>query len=299
MQATVLPYEGGQPYSLTFVQLRWSRRFCPGGRALRTPRCGLGLVVQPLSCSVSGARCSCSGWTWTGPTASPAAPATPNARCWITSRPTSTSPAAGCCRSACYATPSTSPVPTGHRLFLPPARCHRDRAVLRGHPPPRGACQDRLRQRRGPIPPGLVATAHPPTRRCGQNAKPGRLRAPVQRAYRTLRSAPNVSHAPTLQPPRRTAVLYAGPHEGWPRSVTAGALPLGSRKVSYLRLRMSAGLWVVRLGGCDLGRGAAAAWPVWHGGCGGQWRLTRRRRGRGGGGTDRRRGRPGPGTGCG
>ena len=86
------------------------------------PRCGLGLVVQPLSCSVSGARRSCSGWTWTGPAASPAAPATPNARCWITSRPTSTSPAAGCCRSACYATPSTSPVPTGHRLFLPPAR---------------------------------------------------------------------------------------------------------------------------------------------------------------------------------
>ena len=169
------------------------------------PRCGLGLVVQPLSCSVSGARRSCSGWTWTGPAASPAAPATPNARCWITSRPTSTSPAAGCCRTACYATPSTSPVPTGHRLFLPPARCHRDRAVLRGHPPPRGACQDRLRQRRGPIPPGLVATAHPPTRRCGQNATPGRLRAPVQRAYRTLRSAPNVSHAPTLQPPRRTA----------------------------------------------------------------------------------------------
>jgi hypothetical protein len=41
-------------------------------------------------------------------------------------------------------------------------RCHRDRAVLRGHPPPRGACQDRLRQRRGPIPPGLVATAHLP-----------------------------------------------------------------------------------------------------------------------------------------
>jgi hypothetical protein len=121
----------------------------------------------------------------------------------------STSPAAGCCRSACYATPSTSPVPTGHRLFLPPARCHRDRAVLRGHPPPRGACQDRLRQRRGPIPPGLVATAHPPTRRCGQNAKPGRLRAPVQRAYRTLRSAPNVSHAPTLQPPRRTAAPRA------------------------------------------------------------------------------------------
>jgi signal transduction histidine kinase len=44
----------------------------PGGRALRTPRCRLGLVVQPLSCSVSGARCSCSGrapqpWTdsWT------------------------------------------------------------------------------------------------------------------------------------------------------------------------------------------------------------------------------------------
>jgi len=27
----------------------------PRGRALRTPRCGLGLVVQPLSCSVSGA----------------------------------------------------------------------------------------------------------------------------------------------------------------------------------------------------------------------------------------------------
>jgi hypothetical protein len=69
--------------------------------------------------------------------------ASPNARCWITSRPTSTSPAAECCRSACYATPSTSPVPTDHRLFLPPARCHRDRAVLRGHPPPRGACQDR------------------------------------------------------------------------------------------------------------------------------------------------------------
>jgi len=77
------------------------------------------------------------------------------------------------------------------------------------HPPPRGACQDHLRQRRGPIPPGLVATAHPPIRRCGQNAKPGRLRAPVQRAYRTLRSAPNVSHAPTLQPTRRTAELCA------------------------------------------------------------------------------------------
>jgi hypothetical protein len=68
--------------------------------------------------------------------------------------------------------------------------------------PPRGACQDRLRQRRGPILPGLVATAHPPTRRSGQNAKPGRLRAPVQRAYRTLRSAPNVSHAP--HPPAAT-----------------------------------------------------------------------------------------------
>jgi hypothetical protein len=40
------------------------------------PSCGLGLVVQALSCSVSGARCSCSGRTWTGPTASPAAPAT-------------------------------------------------------------------------------------------------------------------------------------------------------------------------------------------------------------------------------
>ena len=50
--------------------------------------------------------------------------------------------------------------------------------------------------------------------------------------------------------------------------MTAGALPPGSRKVSYLRLRMPVGLWVVRLGGCDLGRGAAAgvarlAWRVW------------------------------------
>jgi hypothetical protein len=89
------------------------------------------------------------------------------------------------------------------------------------------------------------------------------------------------------------------PHEGWPRSVTAGALPSGSRKVSYLRLWMPVGLWVVRLGGCDRGRGATAGMAVWHGRCGGQWRLTRRRRGRGGGGTGRRRGRPGPGTGCG
>jgi hypothetical protein len=34
----------------------------------------------------------------------------------------------------------------------------------------------------------------------------------------------------------------AGPHEGWPRSVTAGALPSGSRKVSYLRLGVHAQL---------------------------------------------------------
>ena len=38
---------------------------------------------------------------------------TSSAGCRITSRPTSTSPAAGCCRSACCATPSTSPAPTG------------------------------------------------------------------------------------------------------------------------------------------------------------------------------------------
>jgi Amidohydrolase len=46
-----------------------------------------------------------------------------------------------------------------HRLSLPPARCDGGRAVLRRHPPPRGAHQDRLRQRRDPIPPGLTATA--------------------------------------------------------------------------------------------------------------------------------------------
>jgi hypothetical protein len=65
-------------------------------------------------------------------------------------------------------------------------------------------------------------------------------------------------HGRPLTQAYRTADLGAGPHEGWPRCVTAGALPSGSRKVSYLRLRMPVGLWVVRLGGCDLGRGAAA-----------------------------------------
>ena len=167
----------------------------PRGRALRTPALRAGLVVQLLSCSVPGARCSRSGWTWTGPTASPAAPGTPNARCWITSRPTSTSPAAGCCRSACYATleftsaDRSPPIPATDP-------CHRDRAVLRGHPPPRGACPDRLRQRGGPIPPGLTATTPPSTRGSGQNAKPGRLRVPAQRAYRALRSAPTCESRP-------------------------------------------------------------------------------------------------------
>jgi predicted TIM-barrel fold metal-dependent hydrolase len=61
-------------------------------------------------------RCCCSGWT--GPTASPASPGTSNAACRTTSRPTSTSPAAECCRSACCATPSTSPVPA--RCCSPP-----------------------------------------------------------------------------------------------------------------------------------------------------------------------------------
>src|SRR5580704_9101920 len=44
-----------------------------------------------------------------------------------------------------------------HRLPLPPARCDGGRAVLRRHPAPRGPHQDRLRQRRGPVPPDLTA----------------------------------------------------------------------------------------------------------------------------------------------
>jgi uncharacterized protein len=96
-----------------------------------------------------------------------------------------------------------------HRLPLPPARRDSGRAVLRRYPPPRGAHQDRLRQRRGPIPPGLTAPASPSHRQERPERQPGRRWAPVQRAYRTLRSAPNVSHA--LHPPaaRRTAARRA------------------------------------------------------------------------------------------
>ena len=43
-----------------------------------------------------------------------------------------------------------------HRLSVPPARRDGDRAVLRRDPRPRGTRQDRLRQRRGPLPPGAV-----------------------------------------------------------------------------------------------------------------------------------------------
>jgi hypothetical protein len=142
------------------------------------------------------------------------------------------------------------------------------------------------------------ANAGPTPSQGAGSIRPGTA-TPSSRKHNSLIWVHSVTDASMSVTRQIEAGLCAGPDEGWPRSVTAGALPPGSRKVSYLRLRMPAGLWVVRLGGCDRGRGAAAgvarlAWRGW-------WamRLTRRRRGRGGGGTDRRRGRPGPETGCG
>jgi hypothetical protein len=106
----------------TGASIRWStsawrrsagagtwRRDCPPCGSFCAARSTATLIFS--SCSATGARCCCSGWT--GPTASPASPGTSSAGCRITSRPTSTSPAAGCCSSACCATLSTSPPPTG------------------------------------------------------------------------------------------------------------------------------------------------------------------------------------------
>ena len=58
-------------------------------------------------------------------------------------------------------------------------------------------------------------------------------------------------------------VLRAGPHEGWPHSVTAGALPPGSRKVVAGAIGAGDGTCGVMRGACGgyrEGRPSASGW---------------------------------------